>query len=170
MEDLSLFRSASARITAAIIFLVVVFMMIYGQLPYQLPIDNSVSKNATLILQIIAVLGSCSLILFFFIPTRTMSVIAIILMFLVYISYEATKAAFLASWMICTPLLPFCLNDERMFAQLKFQKWIVFLLFGISFMTYGTKVFESLSNILYLLPFFPYHIVVKWVANQLEPR
>ncbi|MCA6441284.1 MAG: hypothetical protein ACRCSM_03660 [Sediminibacterium sp.] len=170
MEDLTLFRSLSARITAAIIFFVIVLMMIYGQLPYQLPIDSSVSKNTTLVLQIIAVLGSCSLIIFFFIPTRMMGIMAIISMFLLFISYEATNTAYLASWMICTPLLPFCLHDERMFAQLKFQKWIVFLLFGMSFMFYSTKLFESIANILYLLPFFPYHTVVKWTANQLEPR
>jgi hypothetical protein len=170
MVDTALFRSLSARITTALIFLVIVLMMLNKQLPYQLPPSVSNTPVTKLNHQIIAILSTCSLILFFFIPTKKMALFATISMFCLFLSYSATEATYIQNWMFCIPLLPFCMKDEKMYTQLRYQKWIVPFMLLLAILQYNTNVFSAVSTILYILPYLPFYAITKWVANQLEPR
>jgi hypothetical protein len=169
MVDTALFRSLSARITAAVIFIVLVVMMIYGQLPYQLPLNPNKAPIVKPIHQIIAILSTCSLILFFFIPTKKMAVYTTIVMVLLLFSYGSTLSYY-GNYMLWVALVPFCRANEGMFSQIKFHRILPPCFIAVGIFEHGTKIFESFATILYIIPYLPFERITNWVSNQLEPR
>lgn len=170
MEDTALFRSISARITAASIFMVLAIMILYEQLPYQLPLNPNKASTIKIILQVIAIVATCSLILFFFIPTKKMAVYTLIWMLFLYFSYAATKAIYHQNWILWVVIIPFCRGDEGMCSQIKFQRILPPMFLILSVFNHGKMVFESISILLYLIPYIPFQAISKWIVTQLEPR
>jgi len=164
------FRLFIARIVYGTLFMVMVIQMGLHQLPYQLPLQQSSWYINDWFRPTISIMASTAVLVGFFIPTRTWSILSAIMMLAFNLSYfELANNAFynFIWWAI---LIPFCLKPEYTFKTIQRNKWFVILFAATNWLNYGLNSAAIPVYLLYFLPFLPFKSLFDSFNRYYEPR
>lgn len=164
------FRLFMARIVFGMLFLVMTIQMGLNQMPYQLPLQKSSWDINGWIRPAISIAASTSVLIGFFIPTRSWSILCALLMLLFNLSYFdlANNAFYNFIWWAI--LIPFCMNPLLVFKTINRNKWLVILFAAANGLNYGLNLAAIPIYFLYLLPFLPFKALFDSFNRYDEPR
>jgi hypothetical protein len=164
------FRLFMARIVFGMLFLVMAIQMGLNHMPYQLTLQKSSWYINGWIRPTISLIASTSVLIGFFIPTRSWSILSALLMLLFNLSYLdlANNAFYNFIWWAL--LIPFCINPLLVFKTIHRNKWLVILFAAANGINYGFNLAAIPVYFLYFLPFLPFKALFDSFNRYYEPR
>jgi len=158
-----------SRICGLWLLLVFIALWIMGELPHQLPVNDTCWFPSLLVAQWASILPSTLTILFLIIPSRKLAAICLLSMLFLIISYHGRNPALTIS---IFPLifLPFIVKTAELRNAWKWTRWLMLVSFIVLIPVTQVSFSATPAYSLLILAFIPWeHVFVRFV-ERFEPR
>jgi len=161
--------SFMSRITGLWLILVFIALWIMGELPHQLPVNDTCWFPSPLVAQLASILPSTLTILFLIIPSRKLAAICLLLMIFLMMSYQGRNPALKLS---IFPLiyLPFLVKTAEFSNAWKWTRWLMLLSFIVLIPVTSVSFTGVPAYTLLLLAFIPWDQMFVRFVERFEPR